>query len=332
MGRMNEIKKCYSATSRMSELVSDNYNILLVMSRFGIALGFGEQTVEEVCHRSGVDTPTFLAIVNTMLDPDYRLQPSDGAISVECFLRYLHNSHDYYLQFRLPELRRKLIEAIDCRHGDIAFAVLKFFDEYVAEVRSHLEYEERTLFPYVRALLAGRADKGYSIEKFASQHNQIADRLTELKKILIQYYPSADSYEINGVLFDLFTCEEDLAMHNFVEDQLFVPVVKELETEREKQGERGTAAISEPVREVLSAREKEIIVCVVKGLTNKQIADELFISTHTVITHRRNIASKLQIHSPAGLTIYAIVHKLVDLSEVRETILQREPENEKQEE
>ncbi len=70
----------------------------------------------------------------------------------------------------------------------------------------------------------------------------------------------------------------------------------------------------------LSSREKEIIVCVVKGMINKQIAEELCISTHTVITHRKNIAAKLQIHSPAGLTIYAIVNKLVDISEVQSTI------------
>ncbi|MDE6482766.1 MAG: response regulator transcription factor [Rikenellaceae bacterium] len=70
----------------------------------------------------------------------------------------------------------------------------------------------------------------------------------------------------------------------------------------------------------LSAREKEIVVGVVKGLTNKQIADSLFISTHTVITHRRNIAAKLQIHSAAGLTIYAIVNKLVEFDEISSLI------------
>lgn len=67
----------------------------------------------------------------------------------------------------------------------------------------------------------------------------------------------------------------------------------------------------------LSAREKEIVVCVVKGMTNREIADRLFLSTHTVITHRRNIARKLQIHSPSGLTIYAIVNKLVELSDIK---------------
>lgn len=70
-------------------------------------------------------------------------------------------------------------------------------------------------------------------------------------------------------------------------------------------------------QEALSQREKEIVICVVKGMTNKEIAENLFLSIHTVITHRRNISKKLQIHSAAGLTIYAIVNKLVELSDVK---------------
>ena len=72
--------------------------------------------------------------------------------------------------------------------------------------------------------------------------------------------------------------------------------------------------------DVLSQREKEIVTCVVKGMTNKAIADKLFLSIHTIITHRRNIARKLQIHSPAGLTIYAIVNKLVALEDIKEQL------------
>ena len=71
----------------------------------------------------------------------------------------------------------------------------------------------------------------------------------------------------------------------------------------------------------MSVREKEIITCVVKGLTNKEIALELFLSTHTVISHRRNIARKLEIHSTAGLTIYAIVNKLVELEEIKKNMI-----------
>ncbi|KGN71361.1 response regulator transcription factor [Porphyromonas sp. COT-239 OH1446] len=68
----------------------------------------------------------------------------------------------------------------------------------------------------------------------------------------------------------------------------------------------------------LTPREREIVVCVVKGMTNREIANALFLSTHTVITHRRNISKKLQIHSPSGLTIYAIMNKLVELDEINQ--------------
>lgn len=73
-------------------------------------------------------------------------------------------------------------------------------------------------------------------------------------------------------------------------------------------------------QEPLSSREKEIIGCVVKGLTNKAIADSLSISIYTVITHRRNISRKLQIHSPAGLAIYAIANNLVNIEDIKDDI------------
>ena len=86
--------------------------------------------------------------------------------------------------------------------------------------------------------------------------------------------------------------------------------MKDTTSEDESGEEENTA-------DALSQREREIVVCVVKGMTNKEIAEQLYLSVHTVITHRRNIARKLEIHSAAGLTIYAIVNKLVDISEVK---------------
>lgn len=96
----------------------------------------------------------------------------------------------------------------------------------------------------------------------------------------------------------------------------------------------GPETISEKINEVisgpeqdddektdaLSQREKDIVIRIVKGMTNKEIADDLFLSVHTVITHRRNISRKLQIHSVSGLTIYAIVNKLVELKDIRHQI------------
>lgn len=68
--------------------------------------------------------------------------------------------------------------------------------------------------------------------------------------------------------------------------------------------------------ELLTPREREIVIGIVKGMTNKEIADKLFISPNTVTTHRRNIVKKLDIHSASGLTVYAIMNKLVSLKDI----------------
>ena len=218
----------YNQNNRMSDLVCDNYPVLLVMSRFGIALGFGDKSIGEVCRENGVHTETFLAVVNLLLDEgdvdDYKNVISAGAL-----LEYLHNSHDYFLNFRLPAIRCNLLNAIDGGEKDISIAILRFFDEYVAEVQKHMRYEESTVFPYVNSLLAGVKPDMYSIAIFRKRHDQVEAKLTELKNILIKYYPASSSNELNSVLFDIFTCEQDLASHNYIEDYLFIPVIQTLE-------------------------------------------------------------------------------------------------------
>lgn len=68
---------------------------------------------------------------------------------------------------------------------------------------------------------------------------------------------------------------------------------------------------------LLSQRECEVVTWVARGLTNKEIADVLHLSPHTVVTHRRNIAAKLDIHSPSGLTIYALMNNLISMEEAK---------------
>ena len=219
----------------MCDLVCDRYPVLLIMSRFGIALGFGDKTIGEVCLDSGVDTATFLAVVNMHSDDK---APDPETISVAALVGYLRNSHVYFL-----DIRRKLIEAIDCSHNDVAFAILRFFDEYVAEVHKHMDYEEQKVFPYVEGLLRGEHPEGYSIDIFRRHHDQVEAKLAELKRIIIRYYPSGSTNELNGVLFDIFTCERDLASHNDIEDRLFIPAIKRLE---EQTGTRGRASGAQP--------------------------------------------------------------------------------------
>ena len=68
--------------------------------------------------------------------------------------------------------------------------------------------------------------------------------------------------------------------------------------------------------EDLSQREKNILQLVALGMTNKEIANKLFISTHTVISHRKNITRKLGIKTVAGLTVYAILNNLIQMEDI----------------
>ena len=223
-------KEIYRETDKMSDLICENYPMVLVMSRFGIALGFGEKNIGEVCRQNGVDAGTFLAVVNFLVEGvSVPVEPAGENLSIEHLIRYLHNAHDYFLNFRLPHIRRKLVEAIAGCTPDVAFVITKFFDEYAEEVNKHMSYEERSVFPYVRGLLEGRKDPKYSISVFRKHHDQIEMKITELKNILIKYYPGVGTNLLNSVLFDIFATEEDLASHTRVENYLFVPAILALE-------------------------------------------------------------------------------------------------------
>ena len=315
-------QKIYEPGDKMITLIKDNNSVLQALGSFGINLGFGEKTVRETCELNGVDTYTFLAVVNFTIN-GYGDFENDEQISVPTLLHYLNASHAYYLDFQLPFIRRELQESIS--NGDaVGRLIMKLYEGYAQEIRRHMKYEEKTLFPYVESLLNGHPKNDYNIETFSKHHEQTDKRLRELKLMIIKYLP-ADTHHNNlltATLYDIYNNEEWLRQHAEVEDRIFTPAIKRLE--RLARQEDVSKNISSMVfkggqdnSEVLSDREKDIVIGVVQGLQNKEIADRLCLSVNTVITHRRNIARKLQIHSPAGLTIYAIVNNLVDISSVK---------------
>lgn len=309
----------YKDSDHMCDVICDEPSLLQMLSRFGIPLGVGDQTVRQVCEAHGVDTATFLSVANFIKRGARGAADSIDKVSVACLTEYLKQAHTYFLDFQLPAIRRKLLEALDCSQpGEVSYLILKFYDDYMAEVRKHMQHENRKVFGYVEQLLQGRRTSEYTISQFARGHNSIDVKLQELKNIIIKYYAPTEQAELlNNVLYDIFTCEKDLRIHCQVEDDIFVPAVEILEEKVGIQEEPTVKEETTRTEDTLSDREREIVHCVVCGLSNKQIAEQLFISLNTVLTHRKNIARKLNIHSVAGLTIYAIVNKIVNIDELQ---------------
>ena len=315
-------QKMYEADDKMISLIRDNYDLLQSLGSFGISLGFGDKTVRETCEDNEVDTYTFLAVVNFTIN-GYGDFEGDNQLSVPTLLHYLEASHTYFLDFQLPYIRRELQESLD-EHDSLAKLIIRFYDEYAHEIRRHMKYEQKTLFPYVQSLINGQVINDYNVDTFSKHHGATDKKLRELKMLIIKYLPQDGMHnnQLTATLHDIYENEVWLRQHAMVEDCIFVPAIRRLE-HLAKQSDV-TRNISDMVfkngmnsDEALSDREKDVIVSLVQGMSNKEIANHLCISVNTVITHRRNIAHKLQIHSPAGLTIYAIVNNLVDISTVK---------------
>lgn len=313
-------QKVYEADDKMISILQDNYDVLRCLGAFGINLGFGNKTVKELCDSQGVDSFTFLCIVNYTIN-GYLGVDDMARLSVPTLMHYLRASHEYYLNFELPFIRKELAGTLN-PSDNMAPLIMKLYDEYAHSIRHHMKYEEKTVFPYVDSLLQGKARDNYDIDTFSKHHGQTDVKLRELKNIIIQYLP-ADGQRNNqlcATLYDIYNCESWLAQHSEVEENIFIPVIRQLE-KRVKQNDV-SIKLSHMINknqdsEALSDREREVIVCLVQGMTNKEMADHLCISVNTVITHRKNIARKLQIHSPAGLTVYAIAKGLIDISAVK---------------
>ena len=286
----------YKATDKICDLMSREEDAIHVISRFGLTMGVGDQTIAEACEGNDVHTPTFLAIINYKVFKQ-RALPAD--IDVATLQRYLRNAHTYFLDFRLPYLRRSLIEALipAGAANKIPMLILQCYDEFVQEIRTHIEHENAGMF-----------------EEHAHDDQRITDKLSEIKSLIIKYYPSdqtmqkgAVTYTLISVMSDLWHTEQDFADHCAIEDEILRPALSNVSENQPMQALKQEA-------DALSERERDVLIQVVNGLSNKEIADVLCISTHTVITHRKNITRKLNIHSTAGLTIYAIVNKLINLT------------------
>ncbi|MDE7397394.1 MAG: LuxR C-terminal-related transcriptional regulator [Muribaculum sp.] len=309
----------YAPTDKMRSLIARDASILMVLSRFAISLGFGESTVTEVCERNNIDTDTFLAVANFIT---FDTIPSDNCkIDLKSLLIYLRGAHDYILDFFLPSIRRKLTEAITVTDNNkLSFLILKYFDEYSTEVTTHMRQEDATVFVHVERLLSGIAEHNDEVTLLSAHHESLSTSLKDIKELIIRYYPLKNSAYLNSALYDLIVCERDIMSHCRIEDLLLTPAIIHLEQSLHSpsSGSIEDSTHTDKRLQSLTEREREIIHCVARGMSNKEIADQLCVSVNTVTTHRRNLAAKLDIHSPAALTIFAILNNLINIDEIRQ--------------
>ncbi len=215
--------KTFNGSESVIELIRHDYNILPILSRFNIPLGFENKRIDTVCAENGIDHTVFLFIVNFILNGkiDSDRLPD---ISPTAIVDFLHNSHDYFLKYKFPHIRQNMMTALEASHNDINPAIISFFDSYLEEVKKHFSYEEKKVFPYIRALVNGEPTS-YSIGLFKRHHDEIGEKLTELKNIILRFYTTSEPNKMYDVLVDLYNAEEDLESHAEIENHILIPLI-----------------------------------------------------------------------------------------------------------
>lgn len=231
---MKNVTIIFNKEMKMSDLIDADYRLLLLLHRLNISLGFGEKTVDAVCKANNFNADCFIFLANVQSNvPVFDIEKEFNKLPLDPFLYYLKSSHQYFLEERLPNIKRKLAMVFSSDDPALKNIVMRFFNEYTNEVYEHMHYENEVVFPYIYSLLNKTDNETYSIKVFEERHNDIEDKMSDLKQILLKYVSgSTDQLLMINILMELYMSEEELSIHTFIEDSLVIPRVKKIEKEK----------------------------------------------------------------------------------------------------
>ena len=229
---MPKKKTLFSKDTKFAELLTDDRRLLQLLPRFGIGLGFGDRSVDQVCESNRVNTDLFLMICEIYSDGNFKPGQNElQHIDMGDLLSYLKASHLYYLDERFPHIEEHLHHIIEACGQKFGPMLSHFYDEYKQEVMRHIKYyEEEVVFPYIEALLKGQHTNTYKIDEFEHNHTNIQDVLDDMMNILLKYLPGdilpKERIEIS---YDIMELSDDLNRHSIIEERILIPCVESLE-------------------------------------------------------------------------------------------------------
>ncbi len=224
----------FNAQSKIIDIVEHDSNLLPVLNRFEMKLGFGDITVNQACTSHKIDEDFFLGILNVYHNDNYFPEQKFVHFKISEIINYLSKTHQYYKSYVLPEIER-LFNVLLCNskaHRDIFLLLEKIFFSFTKEFKEHIDYEENTIFPKIIELFnKACANDAVAVKmpvlNFVSIHSQLDDKIIDIKNILIKYLPPIDDVNnCNAFAIAIFRFEKDLKDHARIEDRILYPKVK----------------------------------------------------------------------------------------------------------
>ena len=223
-------------TSKVAEVILNHHILILPFEHFGINLSFGEKNISEISREFNINENLITSVLNLFLE----IEPKDFTFNTVDDLRqiiiYLKNCHLYYIEEKLPSIEELINQITSINNCSEITLLKKFFSDYKTEVANHLKYENEVVHPYIEYLITLLENKDlnnentYSVLVYKDFHDDIEEKLNDLKNLLIKYIPISNDQQIRRkLLFELFEFDSDLNIHSKIEEKILIPLVEKLE-------------------------------------------------------------------------------------------------------
>lgn len=286
------------ASSILAEVIEGNHQLIPVINRFGIKLGLGDKTIATICKDAEINPEFFLAILNTYLNEDYFPESILKKFDIEMVVNYLNQTDSYLVQGQLYNIEKHLNALIAM--SDPNNAVLKLIKKMFVKFKNELMQQ---------------------VGKDTHESYSSLALLSDLKSIIIKHI--SGNFNENmcyAVIFSIDSLQKDLQKHNRIREKILQPMIEDLvEAGIDDWQDIMSGCKTDKVAksgQSISQRELDVLRLVAMGFLNKEIADKLNISMNTVLSHRKNITSKLGIKTVSGLIFYCITHGYISADEI----------------
>ncbi len=308
----------------ISEVLSDHNDLIPILNRFGIKLGVGDNSVEELCYKYSLDTSLLLTVLNVYLHEDY-IPDADtlDSFDTELVVDYFNHTTENYINELIPNIEKHLNAFIIISSSNSTYnssdSVFGKQPINVSVNNKNVGAENNELEILRDLFLKFKNKMTNYLKEFTNYYINMPDELLhDLKNILIKHIPT--DYNQNlcyAVIFSINSFEKDICAHNRLRNRVLLPKLNKLDSTGIRQLKQSVSIDYTDKSEVgehhLTNRETEILCLIVKGYLNKEIADSLNISLNTVLTHRKNIIAKTGIKTVSGLTFYSLRNGLISI-------------------
>ena len=218
---------------QLSEVIEEHTSLIPVIHRFGIHLGLGDKTVEEICAKYNLNTDFFLTMLNTFLNDDYFPEKKIQGFHTSQIVDYLTKTNYYYQRHQLPNIERHLRSFLTMSDPDnnSLTLIVEIFNSFKDILLYRIKIDVEEWFPFCLSISKPLKDAVFTLDKnhYEETDDSIEALLTDFRRIMIKHLSGKyDENLCHAVIFAVSLLAKDIKQHNRIRFRILQPIVERM--------------------------------------------------------------------------------------------------------